>query len=591
MPPETAPPGADVAYALSIVLIDGVRARRHAQLCLDAPGRSVSDRAMAFAVSALAELRDGDPQACLPFIEAGEALGERHVIGDRAADLLQHMRAQWLRREGRLAEAEALMRPLFERSADRPVIDAYLTAAAMGTVLSMRGDDEASLGVFYEGLALARRSGELGLQVNALNNLGSFQSDLYNLEDAEPLLQECLAGALRLDSRRQIIYAAGNLVQCLCLMGRAAEALAIAREHLIARIRPDDVPALHRDEEIAQALLDNGLVDEAAAALGGQTHVDLLSNELATVRVWLQARIRLARGAPGEALALCQARLAHLQTEGEVGTPAIDRISLLSLAAQAAHEVADDALAYRLLQQAFATHELLLGRAARSRQMSLRIAHGLQQAEWERDAAQQMASRLEALNASLQTQVAENERLQQRLRAQALEDPLTGAYNRRHLLDAGSALLSMMKRRDEPLSVVLVDLDHFKHVNDRHGHDAGDRVLRAFADLARISTRAQDLVCRYGGEEFVVLMPGAHGDQAVVRMQELLQSFRALQFDSSTGQPFTCSFSAGVATAPAEGDQLPMLLALADKALYAAKAAGRERVERLRPDPAAGLKV
>lgn len=591
LPAETAPPGDDIARALAIVLTDGARARRLARSCLEAPGRSPAERAMACAVSALAELRDGDPDVCLPLIETAEALGDRVVIGDRAADLLQHMRAQWLRREGRLAEAEALMRPLFERTDQRPLIDAYLTASAMGTVLSMRGDDEASLSVFYQALTLARRSGEESLTVNALNNLGSFQSDLYNLEDAEPLLQECLAGALRLGSHRQIIFAAGNLVQCLCMMGRGAEALDIARVHLIARIRPDDVPSLHRDEEIAHAMLDNGLVDEAAAALDGQTYVDLLSNELATVRVWLEARIRLARGAPQEALALCQARLAHLQAQGEAGTPAIDRINLMSLAAQAAHEVADHALAYRLLQQAFATHEQLLGRAARSRQLSLRIAHGLQQAEWERDAAQQMASRLEALNASLQAQVAENERLQQQLRAQALEDPLTGAYNRRHLLDAGSALLSLMKRRGEPLSAALVDLDHFKQVNDRHGHEAGDQVLRAFADLARLSTRAEDLVCRYGGEEFVLLMPGARGDQAVGRLRDLLQSFSALQFGSPAGQTFSCTFSAGVATATTEDDHLPMLLAQADKALYAAKAAGRDRVEQLRQTAAAGLSL
>jgi diguanylate cyclase (GGDEF)-like protein len=209
--------------------------------------------------------------------------------------------------------------------------------------------------------------------------------------------------------------------------------------------------------------------------------------------------------------------------------------------------VGDHALAYRLLHEAFVTHEALLGRAARSRQISLQISHRLQQAEWERDTAQQLAARLEALNLSLQVQVAENDRLQARLRAQALEDPLTGLHNRRHLFEAGGALLALLRRRAVPLAAALVDLDHFKQVNDQHGHDAGDRALRAFADLARGDTRAEDLECRHGGEEFVMLFPGADAAQAAARLRDLLQRFRALPLRGNGSAVFSCSFSAGVA--------------------------------------------
>jgi diguanylate cyclase (GGDEF)-like protein len=215
---------------------------------------------------------------------------------------------------------------------------------------------------------------------------------------------------------------------------------------------------------------------------------------------------------------------------------------------------------------------------ARSRQISLQISHRLQQAEWERDAAQQLAARLEALNQSLQAQVAENERLQERLRAQALEDPLTGLHNRRHLFEAGGALLALLRRRAVPLAAVLVDLDHFKQVNDRHGHDAGDRVLRGFAELARSVTRAEDIVCRHGGEEFVLLFPGADAPQAAARLRDLLQSFRALTFVDGSGADFSCSFSAGVAGWRGGEDDLAALLARADAALYAAKQGGRAQV-------------
>ncbi|MGD9834448.1 MAG: diguanylate cyclase [Piscinibacter sp.] len=573
--------------ALATLIADGAGAAALAARVLGLPDADAVQQAFAQAVLALFEFREGTVEQGLRRLEAAQGLLGVSDGDARVADLLQHARALGHRREERLADAEALLRPLHERSDQRAPVDAYLTAAALGIVVSMRGDDDGALDLFYQALALARRSGHDSLLVNALNNLGSYQSDLHNLEDAAPLLEECLAGALRLGSRRQIIYAAGNLVQCLCLMGRPEQALAVARDQLIGRIRPDDLPALHRDEEIAQALLDNGLVDEAEAALGGEAHVDPLSNELDTARVWLGARILLARGRAREALEICVARRAMLEQDGEAGTVAVDRVNLLRVAAQAAGEVGRYELAFELLGEAFAKHELLLGRAARSRQLSLQISHRLRQAEWERDSAQQLAARLEALNASLQAQVAENERLQRQLRAQALEDPLTGLHNRRHLFEAGAALLSLLRRRGEPLAVALVDLDHFKQVNDRHGHEAGDRVLRAFAELARRETRAEDIVCRYGGEEFVLLMPGADAAQAAARIEQLLPRFVALRFGDAHGNSFSVSFSAGVSSAADAAEGLELLLERADAALYEAKGAGRACV---RVDPGSSMK-
>ncbi len=569
--------------ALSLLFADGAAASRLASEILQTPAAESGQRAVAHALRALYELREGEVEEGLRQRDAATALVDASAAGVRAADLLQQVQAQWHRREGRLDEAEALLRPLHGRAEQRPVIDAYVTTGALGIVLSMTGDDHGALDMFFQGLALARRSGEDALLVNALNNLGSYQSDLHNLEDATPLLEECLAGARRLGSRRQMIYAAGNLVQCLCLMGHAARALEIAREHLIGRIQSDDLPSLHRDEEIAHALLDNGLVDAAESALGGEAHVDPMSNELATARVWLGARILLARGRAGEALQLCLKRQELLNEQGEEGTVAIDRVNLLRVAAQAADQTGDHALAYRLLNDAFAKHEQLLGRAARSRQLSLQISHRVSHAEWERDSARQATIQLEALNASLQSQVIETERLRLRLQAQALEDPLTGLYNRRHLLDAGSALLSLLRRRAEPLAVVMVDLDHFKQVNDRHGHEAGDRVLRGFAELARGEMRAEDVVCRYGGEEFVLLLPGARALQAAARVDELLRRFGDMRFEGAEGVVFSCNFSAGVADSVNVDEALPALLARADAALYIAKEAGRACVQMAPP--------
>jgi diguanylate cyclase (GGDEF)-like protein len=561
--------------ALALLLADGAAAVRLVSGILHTPGQRPSQHALAGAVRALYEVREADADECLRLCDCAAALLDDSSDGRRCTDLLAHTRAQWFRREGRLDESEALLRSLHARTEQRVIVDAYLTTAALGTVISMNGDDDTALEVYYQALVKARLSGQDSLIVNALNNLGALQCDLRNPEDAEPLLEECLAGACRLGSRRQIIYAAGNLVQCLCLMGRAEEALVIARRHLIGLIRPDDPAALQRDEEIAMALLDNDLVDEAEVVLARTPKIDPMSNETMTVRDSLSARILLARGRPVAALRLCMQRQDLLIQQGEQGTAAIDRVHLLRVAAQAAEQTGDPALAYRLLEQAFAKHEQLLGRAARSRQLSLQISHRLQHVEWERDAAKLTATQLEALNASLQAQLAENERLQLLLQARAIEDPLTGLHNRRHLLEAGAALLSLMRRRAEPLAVVMVDLDHFKRVNDRHGHEAGDAALRGFAEVVRGRLRAEDIVCRHGGEEFVLLLPGAPATHAAARVSQLLESFGERKFEDAEGAFFTCTFSAGVTDSLQDGAALPELLARADAALYAAKGAGR----------------
>ncbi len=564
--------------ALELLFADGAGAARLAQAALQAATTDPTLAARAHAVLGCCELREGSLEAGRRHIAAARHALAGATPNPRAAWLVDHAEALALRREGRLAKADELLGSLHRHAEERTPVEAFLTAGSLAIVESMRGHDDAALDTFHQALALARRSGVDSLLVNALNNLGSTQSDLYNLEDARPMLEECLQAALRLGSRRQIVYAAGNLVQCLCLLGEPAQALALAREHLMAQERADDPPALRRDEEIAQALLDNGRVDEAEARLGGPALTDPMSNELATNRVWLLARLRLARGDAAAALRLCQARKAMLDSQPEASTVAADRVNLLRVAAQAARQVGDHALACGLLEEAFATHERLLGRAARARRISVQISHRLRQAEWERDAARQMAARLESLNESLQAQVAENDRLQVKLRAQALEDPLTGLPNRRHLFEAGQALLALMRRRGGPVAAAIVDLDHFKLVNDHHGHDAGDCVLRGFADLVRKETRAEDVVCRYGGEEFVLLLPGAETAQAAARLEGLLARFRTLRFEDADGGTFGCSFSAGVAAWQGGDERLEAVLARADEALYAAKGAGRGQV-------------
>jgi diguanylate cyclase (GGDEF)-like protein len=184
---------------------------------------------------------------------------------------------------------------------------------------------------------------------------------------------------------------------------------------------------------------------------------------------------------------------------------------------------------------------------------------------------------LAAANARLQEQLRTIERLQADLSQQAIRDDLTGLYNRRHLMRTLEGELAQARETGRPLSVVLLDIDYFKSVNDRFGHGVGDELLVAIAEALCSSVRQDDTVARYGGEEFVVLLPGVSQDQARNRAQDWRRGCAAVSVSTAEG-PLSVTFSAGVACFPDSGTSSVVLLNAADKALYRAKAEGRDRV-------------
>jgi diguanylate cyclase (GGDEF)-like protein len=192
---------------------------------------------------------------------------------------------------------------------------------------------------------------------------------------------------------------------------------------------------------------------------------------------------------------------------------------------------------------------------------------------WLRTMANQAAATLE--NASLVRQ----------LRDAAETDLLTGVYNHRHLQDRVRHETARAGRTGTPLSVLMIDLDDFKRINDEHGHQAGDRVLRAIAGALRSAVRSSDVVARYGGDEFVVLMPDTDGPEAALVAERARQAVVDVAHTMADGSVVHVACSAGLARHPQDGQTGRDLLRRADAAMYADKRARTEaRVASGRPD-------
>jgi diguanylate cyclase (GGDEF)-like protein len=186
--------------------------------------------------------------------------------------------------------------------------------------------------------------------------------------------------------------------------------------------------------------------------------------------------------------------------------------------------------------------------------------------------------RLELEAAALRHSHSELENLNQQLANAALTDSLTGLPNRRHVLDRLKQEWALAQRRDQPIAVIFLDLDHFKRINDERGHEAGDIVLERISRILRRTVRVEDTVGRFGGEEFIVICPGTTLASAA-RVAERIREQIAAEDFSFNGTVFRITVSLGVAAgAPAVTSDWNDALRRADVALYSAKRAGRNKV-------------
>jgi len=186
-----------------------------------------------------------------------------------------------------------------------------------------------------------------------------------------------------------------------------------------------------------------------------------------------------------------------------------------------------------------------------------------------------LAGQLSTMRLKLRQQRDELERALERNHEIAIRDELTGIYNRRHLTELMNVEMQRFERSGRPMCLALIDIDHFKRVNDVHGHAQGDEVLRAFASTAREALRESDTLGRWGGEEFMLMLPdtpAASAERVIERVRQRLAGVRFDQIDPA----LRITFSAGIAHCQV-GETLSAMIERADQAMYSAKQGGRDR--------------
>lgn len=199
--------------------------------------------------------------------------------------------------------------------------------------------------------------------------------------------------------------------------------------------------------------------------------------------------------------------------------------------------------------------------------------------------AQREASEtLKESNQLLQEKLKDITSLQDELRRQATRDSLTGLHNRRYMEDVLKKEIARAERDNTHLSIILLDLDFLKKLNDLGGHATGDYALRSLASQLTLFTRRGDTVCRYGGDEFAIILPNTASEDAYNRAEGIRNKVSALTMLYRSGRPLRITFTAGIATYPIHGQTIEETFNYADTALYSAKQKGRNRVELYSPE-------
>jgi diguanylate cyclase (GGDEF)-like protein len=541
--------------------------------------------------SAYASIRAGNPVEATRAAAGCRALFEQQK-DDRGVWLARALQSLCMRLEG---EADRSIQVLQELVAHPPPnvtpTDLFVVHVALSLGYRYLGLLEPALKWHYQAVDTARNTNDPLLLASTLCNLGGYHTDLHDAEEGCRLLEEGLRLASECNADRTTIIIALNLAQTYGLLGRHDEALALSEKYLTAERYILAIGVSEREVPLTLALAyvnADRPADAQRVFDGVRSELVRGRHEAGTPHVfwtYVEARIALAAGEPARAVEIALATLAGLD-EQIVDSPSY-LMGLHETAATGCEQVGDLRRALHHERCRAAIRERLARLAAHVAGLTYTIRHELDTTREERDRIFASHAELErehehlaTLNASLKVQIAENQRLHDELKEQNYRDALTGLHNRRYLYERGPRLLEESLSRGSPLCLVMLDLDHFKRLNDLHGHIVGDRVLIALGRLLRESLREDDIVCRVGGEEFAMVLPSTTARIAHDRLVGMLAACRRMQApDGDEPLPNDLTFSAGIVAAPDHPTTIDALMITADRLLYKAKNDGRARIE------------
>ncbi|HXR56486.1 MAG TPA: tetratricopeptide repeat-containing diguanylate cyclase [Casimicrobiaceae bacterium] len=509
------------------------------------------------------------------FAEAGDRRGELLAgIGNARLAIVERAAA---------SAREQLLALYPEARQALPPQDRFWLLNALGAAYYFTDRLDEAIRYLYEALESLRSVERSPQHPAVMSNLAAALVTVGDYAPAREVAEGALAELEHFDNPQLVLFARSNLAEALTglddhrraldlvdamLDDAAAKNLRTSQNHYLSiaaelYARHGRIDDAVRCADLARAILADFPVgfNEAHARWADAVVADARRDDDAVSRLSIAAEVAAARGyLPGECKAW--ARLAERHAEAR-----------------------DFEAAYTSARKLLAAETQRLSHRASAKYYLLRVEHALAHARDERDRAlaqqremQRLNEELARVNADLSHKMIQVEALQAQLAVEAVRDPLTQLFNRRYLDSVTPGLITSAERRNARLSLALLDLDHFKLVNDRHGHPAGDVVLREIGRVLPMSLRPADIVCRYGGEEFCVVLPDADSDGAERALASLAARLSDLRvsWNGSTLGGFT--FSAGIAALGHKGTTLGDLLAAADRALYEAKDAGRNRI-------------
>ncbi|TAK26486.1 MAG: GGDEF domain-containing protein [Myxococcaceae bacterium] len=441
--------------------------------------------------------------------------------------------------------------------------------------LTITGDLQGALECFRDGMELSRALGDRHTEGVLLLGLGFFHGQLEESVPYEEYTRLALARFRELGDPQRVALCLNNIAGSISRRKRYAEALACYEEALPIALglgwRRGQALILaghggvllhqgHIDEGKRMYLASNAILEELGDVFQQTRHLNLLGRAL------------LEGGRPAEALPCLEAAVRH----AEARRFEIELSLALELVSRAHEALGDAPSALRALRRHVEEGAIAGNRRTEEVVRKLKLEHRLSIAKRE---AQQQESRndeLAAVNAALTEAMRQHEALQDELERLARTDPLTGLLNRRRMDELGDREIERCQRSSAPLAVMLADVDHFKRINDRYGHAVGDEVLVEMAARLKGNVRGGDLVARWGGEEFCVLLVDTDDEGARLAAERVRRAIAQRPFETSAG-PLKVTLSLGVVALDDGPARLSGLLRQADAALYTAKHRGRDQ--------------